>query len=75
MVFIYYFNEVRGREDRKNTQLNIKEVGEFNEFISDTQLIEILLGGRKFSRISDDGSKFSKLDRFFCHGWVYAEME
>lgn len=27
-------------------------------------MIEIPLGGRKFTRISDNGAKFSKLDRF-----------
>lgn len=38
-----------------NTQVNVKDMGEFNDFIRETQLIEIPLGGRKFTRISDNG--------------------
>ncbi|GJR51532.1 reverse transcriptase domain-containing protein [Tanacetum coccineum] len=40
------------------------EMEDFNNFINITRLVEILLGGQKFTRISDDGLKFSKLDRF-----------
>lgn len=58
------FNEVRGREDRMNAQINEKEASDFNDFTRELQLNEIPLGGRKFTRISDDGLKFSKLDRF-----------
>lgn len=39
------FNEVRGREDRKNTQINEINVGEFNDFVNEMQLVEIPLGG------------------------------
>ncbi|KAJ9548768.1 hypothetical protein OSB04_021311 [Centaurea solstitialis] len=37
---------------------------DFNNFIERNKLEEIGLGGDKFTRISDDGRKFSKLDRF-----------
>nr|GEV21221.1 transposon TX1 [Tanacetum cinerariifolium] len=47
--------------------VNIKEMIEFNEFINNTRLIEIPVGGKKFTRISDDGMKFSKLDRFLLN--------
>ncbi|PWA80255.1 reverse transcriptase domain, Reverse transcriptase zinc-binding domain protein [Artemisia annua] len=39
-------------------------IDDFNTFINTTQLVEIPMGGRKFTRVSDDGLKFSKLDRF-----------
>ena len=35
----------------------------FNNFIHNSGLIEIKNGGRKFTRISSDGLKLSKLDR------------
>ncbi|GJX93118.1 reverse transcriptase domain, reverse transcriptase zinc-binding domain protein [Tanacetum coccineum] len=57
------FNVVRRQEDRLNSQINVKEIEDFNNFINITRLVEIPLGGRKFTRISDDGLKFSKLDR------------
>ncbi|GKC61706.1 hypothetical protein Tco_1089304 [Tanacetum coccineum] len=40
---------------------------EFNEFINNTRLIEIPMGGRKFTRVSDDEMKFSKLDCFLLN--------
>ncbi|GKE14884.1 transposon TX1 [Tanacetum coccineum] len=47
--------------------VNTKEMMEFNEFINNTRLIEIPMGGRKFTRVSDDGMKFSKLDCFLLN--------
>ncbi|XP_071741412.1 uncharacterized protein [Rutidosis leptorrhynchoides] len=46
----------------------------FSNFIDSRHLIEIPLLGKRFTRISDDGSKFSKLDRFlvlesFLNSW------
>ncbi|GJX21990.1 RNA-directed DNA polymerase, eukaryota [Tanacetum coccineum] len=57
-------NVVRCGDDRLNSQVNLKEANEFNDFINNTRLIKILMGGRKFTRISDDKLEFSKLDRF-----------
>nr|GEX66411.1 reverse transcriptase domain, reverse transcriptase zinc-binding domain protein [Tanacetum cinerariifolium] len=37
---------------------------DFNTFINSSQLVEIPMGGQKFTRVSDDGLKFRKLDRF-----------
>ncbi|GJY39390.1 putative RNA-directed DNA polymerase, eukaryota [Tanacetum coccineum] len=73
--FLGDFNEVRNKEDRLNTQFQEKEADDFNDFITTATLIEIPLGGRKFTRISDDGCKFSKLDRFlvspnFNEKWI-----
>ncbi|XP_071690575.1 uncharacterized protein [Rutidosis leptorrhynchoides] len=58
------FNEVRESSDRLNCTFHQHRAARFNEFISRNNLIEIPIIGRKFTRISDDGAKFSKLDRF-----------
>nr|GFA19889.1 transposon TX1 uncharacterized [Tanacetum cinerariifolium] len=60
-------NVVRSHDDRVNSQVNIKEMPDFNNFINNTRLIEISMRGRKFTRVSDDGTKFSKLDRFLLN--------
>nr|GEV05564.1 transposon TX1 [Tanacetum cinerariifolium] len=60
-------NVVRCNEDMLNPQINCKEVKDFNEFINDMRLVEIPMGGRRFTRISNDGLKFSKLDRFLMN--------
>ncbi|GJW73959.1 RNA-directed DNA polymerase, eukaryota, reverse transcriptase zinc-binding domain protein [Tanacetum coccineum] len=58
-------------EDGLNSQLNIKETCEFNEFINDACLVEILTGGSRFTRVSDDEMKFSKLDSFLLNDDFY----
>lgn len=61
------FNEVRCREERKNSNFNSRGASNFNEFINSEGLIDIPLGGKLFTRISDDGLKFSKIDRFLVN--------
>ncbi|XP_071728625.1 uncharacterized protein [Rutidosis leptorrhynchoides] len=58
------FNEVRDRAKRLNCEYIEYRARRFNDFINKCKLVEIPLGGRRFTRISDDGVKFSKLDRF-----------
>ncbi|XP_071738762.1 uncharacterized protein [Rutidosis leptorrhynchoides] len=58
------FNEVRSDEERQNCVFNEHRAAMFNTFIENRCLVEIPLLGRKFTRISDNGLKFSKLDRF-----------
>ncbi|GJV00543.1 transposon TX1 [Tanacetum coccineum] len=61
-------NVVRGNDNRLNSQVNIKETIEFNDFINDRRLVDIPMGGgRKFTRVSNDGVKFSKLGRFLLN--------
>nr|GEZ00298.1 putative RNA-directed DNA polymerase, eukaryota [Tanacetum cinerariifolium] len=57
------FNVIRSHEDRLNSQVSVKEMDDFNNFINTLQLVEISMGGRKFTQVSVDGLKFSKLDR------------
>ncbi|XP_071700003.1 uncharacterized protein [Rutidosis leptorrhynchoides] len=68
------FNEVRCQAERFNSVFKQNWADYFNKFISNTCLIEVPLGGKKFTRICDNGLKFSKLDRFlvldkFCQLW------
>ncbi|XP_071704346.1 uncharacterized protein [Rutidosis leptorrhynchoides] len=58
------FNEVRDISKRKNCEFNSRRAKMFNDFIENMELIEIPLIGKNFTRISDDGLKLSKLDRF-----------
>ncbi|XP_071718049.1 uncharacterized protein [Rutidosis leptorrhynchoides] len=61
------FNEVRYQEERKNCKFIESRAKLFNSFIENSQLIEIPLLGKRFTRISDNGTKFSKLDRFLVN--------
>ncbi|GJY57041.1 protein kinase-like domain, concanavalin A-like lectin/glucanase domain protein [Tanacetum coccineum] len=68
------FNEVRNVDERKNSGFNRRGADLFNNFITGDELIDIPLGGKRFTRVSDDGLKFSKIDRFlvnsrFCDFW------
>ncbi|XP_071687549.1 uncharacterized protein [Rutidosis leptorrhynchoides] len=58
------FNEVRQKSERKNCEFIEYRAKMFNDFIDTSHLIEIPMGGMKFTRISDDGLKYSKLNRF-----------
>ncbi|XP_071718178.1 uncharacterized protein [Rutidosis leptorrhynchoides] len=55
---------VRAESERPNCVFHNRHVACFNDFINKCNMIEIPINGRKFTRISDDGTKFSKLDRF-----------
>ncbi|XP_071727580.1 uncharacterized protein [Rutidosis leptorrhynchoides] len=58
------FNEVWDQTKRQNCVFIKRRASLFNDFIERMQLIEIPLLGKKFTRISDDRSKLSILDRF-----------
>ena len=58
------FNSVRDKEERMGTRFSQFDADAFNQFIEVGGLCEVRSGGRKFTRISKDGSKLSKLDRF-----------
>ncbi|GJV28970.1 RNA-directed DNA polymerase, eukaryota [Tanacetum coccineum] len=53
------FNEVRNVDERKNSGFNRRGVDLFNNFITGDELIDIPLGGKRFTRVSDDGLKFN----------------
>ncbi|XP_071694970.1 uncharacterized protein [Rutidosis leptorrhynchoides] len=58
------FIEVRSQDERQNSIFIERRAKLFNNFIEQSHLIEVPLLGKKFTKISDDGKKFSKLDRF-----------
>ncbi|XP_071707968.1 uncharacterized protein [Rutidosis leptorrhynchoides] len=58
------FNEVRNESERQRCAFLDRRAKWFNDFIDNTHLIEVPLCGKKFTRICDNGIKFSKLDRF-----------
>ncbi|XP_071704117.1 uncharacterized protein [Rutidosis leptorrhynchoides] len=58
------FNEVRDCSERLNCEFAENRAKMFNDFIDRNMLVDIPMGGRKFTRVSDDGVKMSKLDRF-----------
>ncbi|XP_071714296.1 uncharacterized protein [Rutidosis leptorrhynchoides] len=58
------FNEVREHSDRMNCVFHQRWATRFNDFIIQNNLIKIPIIGQKFTRSTDDGTKFSKIDRF-----------
>ncbi|KAJ9559867.1 hypothetical protein OSB04_005027 [Centaurea solstitialis] len=69
------FNEVRGEHERFNSVTNQKGAEDFNDFIRRNKLIDIRMGGTKYTRVSDDGFKLSKLDRFLTSNAFEAEWK
>ncbi|XP_071715315.1 uncharacterized protein [Rutidosis leptorrhynchoides] len=61
------FNEVWDQSERFNCVFYGYRAKWFNDFILSCELIDISLGGRIYTRVSDDGIKFSKLDRFLVN--------
>ncbi|XP_071712399.1 uncharacterized protein [Rutidosis leptorrhynchoides] len=57
------FNEVREPSERLNCEFMASRAKRFEDFIVTNNLLDIPLGGRIYTRVSDDGLKFSKLDR------------
>lgn len=60
------FNEVTCSSDRFSEQACISSMNDFINFIRDFKLTEFNLGGRRFTWMSSDGKKLSKIDRFLA---------
>ncbi|KAJ9560001.1 hypothetical protein OSB04_005161 [Centaurea solstitialis] len=58
------FNEVRTEDERLNSSCNQRGMFEFNRFIEEGGLLDVPLISKRYTRVSDDGFKFSRLDRF-----------
>ncbi|GJZ25848.1 RNA-directed DNA polymerase, eukaryota [Tanacetum coccineum] len=58
------FNEVRNADERRGSVFNRAGAADFNEFISNSGLIDINLEGYYFTWAHPSASKMSKLDRF-----------
>ncbi|GJT52967.1 RNA-directed DNA polymerase, eukaryota [Tanacetum coccineum] len=58
------FNDVRHAHERQGTTFCSYIATDFNKFITDSNLFDIPLGGRAFTRMNKNCSQMSKLDRF-----------
>nr|GEV12590.1 RNA-directed DNA polymerase, eukaryota [Tanacetum cinerariifolium] len=58
------FNEVGFMEDRMGSVFNVQGANEFNNFISNSGLVEVQLEGYSFTWSHPSATKISKLDRF-----------
>ncbi|GJX89985.1 RNA-directed DNA polymerase, eukaryota, reverse transcriptase zinc-binding domain protein [Tanacetum coccineum] len=58
------FNVVRFSSKRIGSLFNHRSASDFNEFIKDCKFWDVPLGGHAFTRISGNGEKLSRLDRF-----------
>nr|GEV14540.1 RNA-directed DNA polymerase, eukaryota, reverse transcriptase zinc-binding domain protein [Tanacetum cinerariifolium] len=67
------FNVIRMVADRLNPQVMIKEMVDFNDFINLSRLVEVPMGGRKFTRLSDDRERDSLWVRVIKS--IYGENE
>lgn len=78
-VFMGDFNDVRGKDDRLSAYFCEASTTKFNNFIKNAGLVEYNMGGRRFTWMSNDGLKLSKLDRFmvckqFLNKWGSANL-
>nr|GEZ18080.1 RNA-directed DNA polymerase, eukaryota [Tanacetum cinerariifolium] len=58
------FNEVRSADEHMGLVFNIQGTSDFNDFISNSGLVDIQLEGYSFTWSHPSASKMSKLDRF-----------
>ncbi|GJR52184.1 RNA-directed DNA polymerase, eukaryota [Tanacetum coccineum] len=64
LIFVFGdFNAVRRVSERVGSQFITSAANDFNSFIMDARLVEVKKGGRRYTRISRDCTKLSKLDR------------
>ncbi|GJU76100.1 RNA-directed DNA polymerase, eukaryota, reverse transcriptase zinc-binding domain protein [Tanacetum coccineum] len=65
------FNEVREASERFGSFFNDRQADVYHSFISNASLIDVPLGGYKFTWTDKWGSKMSKLDRFLVSESLY----
>ncbi|XP_071717983.1 uncharacterized protein [Rutidosis leptorrhynchoides] len=65
------FNEVRNKTECMNSEYNQLWADNFNNFINNLGLIDLPLGGKRFTRICEKTMKFSKLDRFLVYDGIF----
>lgn len=61
------FNELRSPEERLNSTFCKLGARKFNKFISNANLMEYSMGGRKYTYMMDGGEKLSKIDRILVN--------
>ncbi|GKA56927.1 RNA-directed DNA polymerase, eukaryota, reverse transcriptase zinc-binding domain protein, partial [Tanacetum coccineum] len=65
------FNEVREAGERYGSFFHERQADAFNLFIDNLNLIDIPLGGFRFTWTDKWASKMSKLDRFLVNGCIF----
>nr|GEW99762.1 RNA-directed DNA polymerase, eukaryota, reverse transcriptase zinc-binding domain protein [Tanacetum cinerariifolium] len=71
LIALGHFNMVREAGERFGSTFNERHADIFNAFIFNSSLIDIPLGGYKFTWTDKWGSKMSKLDRFLVSKSFY----
>jgi hypothetical protein len=72
------FNSVRSMEERRGCSYSATNASNFNSFIESGGLVDVPMGGFKFTRVGEKNGKFSKLDRFLLSNqWssMYPSLE
>ncbi|GKD57735.1 RNA-directed DNA polymerase, eukaryota, reverse transcriptase zinc-binding domain protein, partial [Tanacetum coccineum] len=59
------FNEVQSENQRLGSLFCKAGAKHFNEFISNSDLVDLPIGGKRFIRMNKYGTKLSKIDRIF----------
>ncbi|GJU77776.1 putative RNA-directed DNA polymerase, eukaryota, reverse transcriptase zinc-binding domain protein [Tanacetum coccineum] len=67
-------HEVRSESERFGSIFSNGDATIFNSFIHETGLIDLPMGGRKFTWMNKAGSKMSKLDRFLISDDVIQDL-
>ncbi|GKC46174.1 cytochrome P450 [Tanacetum coccineum] len=73
------FNEVRYATERMGSHFCHRSASFFNDFISSSGLLDIPMGGMRFTRMNTLGSKLSKIDRIlvsnhFLDKWLNSHI-
>ncbi|GJU86306.1 RNA-directed DNA polymerase, eukaryota, reverse transcriptase zinc-binding domain protein [Tanacetum coccineum] len=73
------FNEVRYATERMGSHFCRRSASFFNDFISSSGLLDIPMGGMRFTRMNTLGSKLSKIDRIlvsnhFLDKWLNSHI-
>lgn len=58
------FNTVKCREEKMGIHFDSGSMSDFANFINDAQLVDLQLGGRKYTWYKTNGKAMSRLDRF-----------
>ena len=65
------YNAVRRPDERMNSVFCPNTAKHFNKFITGAGLLDLNMGGRRFTYFNDVGCKHSKLDRFLvCANFI-----
>ncbi|GJQ96353.1 RNA-directed DNA polymerase, eukaryota, reverse transcriptase zinc-binding domain protein [Tanacetum coccineum] len=67
-------NEVRNESERFGSLFSRPDAQCFNSFIDETNLVEVTMGGRRYTWMNKSGTKMSKLDRFLMSNDILNEI-